>query len=514
MKQAFNFALGVIAACAIGFADAQTVLSQGVSRVVRICGVVAVGDGFTPVTTLTLSGADEAEALRDNTATLDISGATWAAITGADGCYSLTLDTTATNTVGELVVAINDDSLVLPIWRVFQVVEPALFDAFYANAATAMIPANAIQVGGQTASAAGTVTFPGAVASTTNITAGTITTVTNLTNAPTSGDLTATMKASVNTEADTALTDYDPPTNAELNTAIALVQSMIGQRTAITVTDQNTIVLTDGADRDNAYNGHGLLLLDVTNAGEWDLLALADGSYTGSSKSLELPRNAAYTIATGDIAVLLPAFLTTGVAVTAAAATTIVDEFETQSAADPTGFRVNVMEVGGTAQTAGDVIGDTNDLQTRVPAALVGGRIDATVDGTGMEAGAVTAVQSGLATAAALAIVDQNVDDLEAGLEMLMLADSALMNCTVNTAFFAGSSTTVACILTDKDGGAVTQASNDLEGLLFVVMSGAEIREQRFITDSTWDAANSELRLTLGRALPGTLADAVTAIIR
>lgn len=40
-------------------------------------------------------------------------------------------------------------------------------------------------------------TFPGTVASPTNITAGTITTVTNLTNAPTSGDLTATMKTSV-----------------------------------------------------------------------------------------------------------------------------------------------------------------------------------------------------------------------------------------------------------------------------------------------------------------------------
>ena len=43
-------------------------------------------------------------------------------------------------------------------------------------------------------------TFPTTVASTTNITGGTITTVTNLTNAPTSGDLTATMKTSVNTE--------------------------------------------------------------------------------------------------------------------------------------------------------------------------------------------------------------------------------------------------------------------------------------------------------------------------
>lgn len=54
-------------------------------------------------------------------------------------------------------------------------------------------------------SGAGTVTFPNAtVASTTNITAGTITTVTNLTNAPTSGDLTAVMKASVTTAATAA----------------------------------------------------------------------------------------------------------------------------------------------------------------------------------------------------------------------------------------------------------------------------------------------------------------------
>lgn len=48
---------------------------------------------------------------------------------------------------------------------------------------------------------------PAAPASTTNITAGTITTVTNLTNAPTVGDLTAAMKASVNVEVDTGLTD-------------------------------------------------------------------------------------------------------------------------------------------------------------------------------------------------------------------------------------------------------------------------------------------------------------------
>ena len=39
----------------------------------------------------------------------------------------------------------------------------------------------------------------------------------------------------------------------------------------------------------------------------------------------------------------------------------------------------DVYAVGGTAQTSGDIIGDTNDIQSRLPSALVGGRIDANV---------------------------------------------------------------------------------------------------------------------------------------
>lgn len=105
-------------------------------------------------------------------------------------------------------------------------------------------------------------------------------------------------------------------------------------------------------------------------------------------------------------------------------------------------------------------------------------------------------------------------DAINVRLEQQTLADAAVINCTVNTAFFAGSTTTVACILTDRDAGAITAASNDLEGRELLILSGAQIYEGRYITDSTWDGANSELRLTLSRALPGTLADAVTAIIR
>jgi len=43
-------------------------------------------------------------------------------------------------------------------------------------------------------------------------------------------------------------------------------------------------------------------------------------------------------------------------------AANVVDNFETQSAADPTGFKVNVMEVNGTAQTANDMSGDVDDI--------------------------------------------------------------------------------------------------------------------------------------------------------
>ena len=64
--------------------------------------------------------------------------------------------------------------------------------------------------------------------------------------------------------------------------------------------------------------------------------------------------------------------------------------------------RVDVIKVAGTTQTAGDIIGDTNDIQTRLPAALVSGRIDASVGA--MAANVITA--SALATDAVDEIVD------------------------------------------------------------------------------------------------------------
>jgi hypothetical protein len=99
---------------------------------VKIGPAVAVANGYVPVTTLDLSTADEAELFKhDAAAVTDISAATFAAITSADGYYNLTLTTSHTDTEGLLDVIINDDSLMLPIKASFMVLAEAAWDSKY-----------------------------------------------------------------------------------------------------------------------------------------------------------------------------------------------------------------------------------------------------------------------------------------------------------------------------------------------------------------------------------------------
>ena len=99
---------------------------------VKIGPAVAVGDGFTPVTTLDLSTADEAELFKhDSAAVTSIAAATFAAIANADGWYNLTLTTALTDTEGLLDVIINDDSLILPLAKQFMVLSEAAWDSKY-----------------------------------------------------------------------------------------------------------------------------------------------------------------------------------------------------------------------------------------------------------------------------------------------------------------------------------------------------------------------------------------------
>ena len=123
---------------------------------VLIGPAVAVGDGFTPVTTLSLSTADEAEIIKYGGATpltvTSISANGFAAITSADGYYTLDITTGNSDTEGFLTVLINDDSLILPIRVDFMVVNANVYDSLFAAATTDYLQTDPTQLGGSTQS--------------------------------------------------------------------------------------------------------------------------------------------------------------------------------------------------------------------------------------------------------------------------------------------------------------------------------------------------------------------------
>jgi hypothetical protein len=153
-------------------------LRQSTASQSRLIGpfITDVSPYIDPATGLTIANTDIK--LRANGTTLsnkNSGGGTHQ----VNGLYSVTWDATDTANVGELFCSVKIAGA-LSWFTTYVVLEEAVYDALYADSA------------------------PGP-ATPTNITAGTITTVTNLTNAPTAGDLTATMKASMNAEVVDAL---------------------------------------------------------------------------------------------------------------------------------------------------------------------------------------------------------------------------------------------------------------------------------------------------------------------
>lgn len=240
-------------------------LKQSTNTTVKFGPFLDQADGFTPETSLTISQADIRLTKNggDFAQTNNATGATH----DENGYYDIPLDTTDTNTLGMLRVAVNESGA-LPVWQDFMVVPANVWDSLFgadrlqvhtAEISNDLITSDVlaasaiseIQSGLATSTALATaqsdldlitgtdgatlataqanyapakagdemdlVDAPNGTAITaiqnglatpTNITAGTITTVTNLTNAPTNGDFTATMKASVNAEVDAAIETY------------------------------------------------------------------------------------------------------------------------------------------------------------------------------------------------------------------------------------------------------------------------------------------------------------------
>lgn len=111
-------------------------IRQNATHKVVIGPCVAASDALTPVTTLNIATADTANAiLHDNATPVDISGYTWAHVSG--GQYHLTLQSAISGTVGHLAIEITKTDTCLPLKEHFLVIEEAVYDKYYGSGADA-----------------------------------------------------------------------------------------------------------------------------------------------------------------------------------------------------------------------------------------------------------------------------------------------------------------------------------------------------------------------------------------
>lgn len=159
-------------------------------------------------------------------------------------------------------------------------------------------------------------------------------------------------------------------------------------------------------------------------------------------------------------------------------------------------------DTGTTLQAEVDGIqADTEDIQTRLPAALVGGRIDATVDATGMEAGAVGAIADGVWDEATSGHTSSGSYGDKFG---------AHLPAVLKVVIGSGSTTTsiVLNATTGIDGGAPSSTNDFYNGRILIFTSGALAGQ----ATSVEDYVGSTVTLTVV-ALTGAPASGVTAVI-
>ena len=124
-------ALGAVA----GAAFATQELRQSTEVDVVIGPFVDKTDGLTPECDIDFSATDECHLMKaDGAAAVSIKAATWADYPDVNGYYKLTLTTSHTDTMGPLTIAINDDSVCLPVLARFAVLDANAWDTKYTHA--------------------------------------------------------------------------------------------------------------------------------------------------------------------------------------------------------------------------------------------------------------------------------------------------------------------------------------------------------------------------------------------
>lgn len=301
-------------------------IRQGATHKVVIGPVVAVANGYVPVTNLAVSSADEAEVvLHDNGTVVDISGYTFAAITTADGYYHLTLQSGISGTVGHMTVCINDDSLCLPVRQDFTVLEEAVYDQLFAASApgaasaskatqiysdSTKIESKVVQIYSDTTIIYSDTTI--ATSKTTQIYSDTAiiysdTTIATSKTTQIYSDTTIIASKSVQIYSDTTAAAAGTSPDVLVDTTIA------------TLASQTSFTLTAGSADNDVYNGCAAIFTDVSTATQKAIAFISD--YVGSTKTVTLEAAPGFTIATTDHVAIMAAGGSTSLPITAALAT-------------------------------------------------------------------------------------------------------------------------------------------------------------------------------------------------
>jgi hypothetical protein len=185
--------------------------------------------------------------------------------------------------------------------------------------------------------------------------------------------------------------------------------------TIATLASQTSFTLTVGPAEDDALNDQWCIIHDVASAVQCGKAIISD--YTGSTKTVTLAAGTTFTAAaTDNISIMGPAPIQPTVAARKLDVSTGGEAgVDWANVGSPT-TTLNLS--GTTVKTATDVETDTADIQARLPAALVSGRMDASVGAMAanvMTAAAAAAdltteLQSGLATGTDLATVAGYID--------------------------------------------------------------------------------------------------------
>ena len=202
-------------------------LKQSTAATIKIGPFVDSTDGVTAETGLTISQAD-IRLSKNGGAFAQTNNAT-GATHDENGYYGVPLDTTDTNTLGRLRVAVNESGS-LPVWQDFMVVNANVYDSLIGGSDNLQV--DTVQIEGSDAT------------------------------------------DQINAAADTALADYDPPTKAELDSGLAAlndldaagVRSAVGLASANLDTQLGTIdTVVDGiqTDLDNGTDGLGAIKADT-----------------------------------------------------------------------------------------------------------------------------------------------------------------------------------------------------------------------------------------------------------